>query len=208
MSGASRGGEESRSREDGANDPAEQRAERRRRVAAYGPADDAIDFRAEPHRYRIARGEQGVFHVRPYNDELLPLWRFRTPEIARESALALWDRFATYRDAGDFVGMDMARKTIQMGVTRSRRYANHRSGRKYAPDGSVLPPDPDPVKAASAREFMTVLERVNADPAYLVAKADHLARFEAAARALAAGRRAGASGTSAHHRAGQPAEAE
>ena len=154
-------------------------------MASCGSADDAIDFRAEPHRYRIARSEQGAFHVRPYKDDLLPLWRFRTPEIARESAAALWDRFVAYRDAGDVVGMDMARKVIQMGVTRSRRYANHRSGRKYAADGSLLPPDPDPVKAASAREFSTVLARVNADPVYRAAKADHLVRFEDAARAAA-----------------------
>lgn len=165
--------------------PDEQAERRPHKRPAYGPADDAIDFRAEPHRYRIARGEQGVFHVRPYKDELLPLWRFRTPEVARASAGALWQRFVEYRDAGDFVGMDMARKTVQMGATRSRRYANHRGGRKYGPDGSILPPDPDPEKARSAEAFLEVLARINADPAYLAAKADHLARFEEPARAAA-----------------------
>jgi hypothetical protein len=133
----------------------------------------------------VARGEQGVFHVRPYKDNLLPLWRFRTPEVAAESAGALWEAFAAYREAGDFVGMDMARKTIQMGVTRARRYANHRSGRKYATNGSVLPPDPDPVKAASAEVFRAVLDRVNADPIYRTAKADYLAHFESEATAAA-----------------------
>lgn len=34
----------------------------------------------------------------------------------------------------DFVGADMTRKFIQMGMTRARRYANHKGGRKYAKD--------------------------------------------------------------------------
>lgn len=29
------------------------------------------------------------------------------------------------------MGMDMARKFIQMGMTRAKRYANHKGGRKY-----------------------------------------------------------------------------
>ena len=33
------------------------------------------------------------------------------------------------------MGADMARKFLQMGYTRARRYANHRGGRKY--DGPV-----------------------------------------------------------------------
>ena len=41
--------------------------------------------------------------------------------------------FLSYRAEDDFVGMDMARKFLQMGYTRARRYANHKSGRKYAP---------------------------------------------------------------------------
>ena len=36
----------------------------------------------------------------------------------------------------DFVGADMTRKFIQMGMTRARRYANWKGGRKYAKDGS------------------------------------------------------------------------
>jgi hypothetical protein len=41
------------------------------------------------------------------------------------------------------LGMDMSRKFLQMGFTRSRRYANHRSGRKYSSkdkEGTLLPP--------------------------------------------------------------------
>lgn len=90
-----------------------------------------VDYRREPHRYRIGRGEEGVLTVQPYKGELLPLWRFATPRQAKASASGLWKRFQEYGRAGDFVGMDMARKYLQMGFTRARRYANHTSGRKY-----------------------------------------------------------------------------
>ena len=33
----------------------------------------------------------------------------------------------------------MSRKFIQMGMTRSKRYANHKGGRKYDQDGKQLP---------------------------------------------------------------------
>src|ERR1044072_307037 len=89
------------------------------------------DFREHPELYRIGKGEQGVLLVEPYKGEILPHWRFRTPEIARESAAAIYKLFCDYRDNSDFVGMDMARKFLQMGYTRARRYANHPSGRKY-----------------------------------------------------------------------------
>lgn len=81
--------------------------------------------------YRIGRGEQGVLTYEPYKSALLPLWRFKTAPIARKSAQDLWHRFGQFDDEGDFVGMDMARKFIQMGMTRAKRYANHEGGRKY-----------------------------------------------------------------------------
>lgn len=141
------------------------------------PYDDpelrAADFRAEPERYRVARGEQGVLTVEPYKGELLPLWRFRTPEIARESSERLTQAFERYRDAGDFVGMDMARKFLQMGNTRARRYANHPGGRKYDDAGAELPQAEDSEtseKAEAARIFRAAWRAVEADPIYAEAK--------------------------------------
>lgn len=64
--------------------------------------------------YRIGRGEQGVLTFEPYKSQILPLWRFRTPEIARKSSRELWERFEEYDEKEDFVGMDMTRKFIQM----------------------------------------------------------------------------------------------
>ena len=133
-----------------------------------------LDYRAHPERYVIGRGEQGVLTVEPYKSELLPLWRFRTPAIARASAAALFAAFERYRDAEDFVGMDMARKFLQMGITRARRYANHKSGRKYA-GTRVLPKHEDADKAAAATEFRPYFDRVQRDPTYRRLRAAHLA---------------------------------
>ena len=81
--------------------------------------------------YRIGRGETGVLTYEPYKSALLPLWRFRTPAMARASSTDLWNAFLTYEEANDFVGMDMSRKYLQMGMTRAKRYANHKGGKKY-----------------------------------------------------------------------------
>ncbi|KAI9724055.1 MAG: hypothetical protein M1812_000773 [Candelaria pacifica] len=48
------------------------------------------------------------------------------------SSQELWGKFEEYHELEDFVGMDMTRKFIQMGMTRAKRYANHAGGRKYS----------------------------------------------------------------------------
>jgi hypothetical protein len=72
--------------------------------------------KVEPSKfeYRIGRGEQGVLTYEPYKSELLPFWRFRTVELAKKSSQDLWQKFEQYDQDGDFVGMDMSRKFIQM----------------------------------------------------------------------------------------------
>ena len=88
--------------------------------------------------YEIARGEMGVLSFEPYKSLILPYWAFRSVPIAQKSAEALWSIFNSYVERGDLVGADMTRKFIQMGMTRARRYANHKGGRKYGDDGKVL----------------------------------------------------------------------
>jgi hypothetical protein len=83
----------------------------------YGLDFASIDFRAHPEWYRIGVDEQGVLLVQPYQGEILPHWRFKTPEVARESARAIICLLGRYREEGDFVGMDMTRKFLQMGST-------------------------------------------------------------------------------------------
>ena len=70
----------------------------------------------------------------------------------------------------------MAKKFLHMGFTRARRYANHRDGKKYADDGSVLPQEPDALtceKASSARVFYARWKEAREDEQYLAMKAKH-----------------------------------
>ena len=53
-----------------------------------------IDCR-EDH-YRIGRGEQGVLICQPYKGELVGLWRFNTPDEAKESSRAKCRKFREY----------------------------------------------------------------------------------------------------------------
>lgn len=125
----------------------------------------------------MGRGEQGVLIAEPYKSELLPLWRFKTEALARTSAQALWRAFVGYRRVRDYVGMDMARKYLQMGFTRARRYANHSSGRKYgerasqiegegAAQRAVLPRSEDSEKAKAASAFYAVWQKAERDRTY------------------------------------------
>ena len=126
----------------------------------------ALDFSVEENRnlYRIGRGEQGVLLVRPYTNIICNHWRFKTPKIAVQSANKIFSMYLDYRDAGDFIGMDMCRKFLEMGFTRARRYANHNSGRKYKKGTrEILPQEEDHMTskyAESARIFKRVRDIV------------------------------------------------
>ena len=140
---------------------------------------ETIDFRKHPELYRVGKGEQGVLLVEPYKSEILPHWRFKTPEIARKSANKIYKMFVEYKAKDDFVGMDMARKFLQMGYTRSRRYANHKSGRKYK-EGTkeVLQREEDAVKAESAKIFYEKWKKAREDKQYLEMRKQHKALYE------------------------------
>lgn len=87
----------------------------------YTPDYAQLDLRARPELYRVGVGERGV---------LLVHWRFATPQLAQQSSQALYAMFLAYLKAGDFVGVDTARKFLQMGYARAWRYANHKGGKK------------------------------------------------------------------------------
>ena len=119
--------------------------------------------------YRIGRGEQGVLLVRPYTDDICAHWRFVNEETAIKSSDAIYKMFCTYRRNKDFIGMDMARKFLEMGFTRARRYANHSSGRKYDSNGKVRPQEVDwktNEKAKSAQIFKVIRDKAAYDPTY------------------------------------------
>lgn len=136
-----------------------------------------INFRKNPELYKVGRGEQGVLLVEPYKGEILPLWRFKTPAIARDSSEKIYELFLKYKEEDDFVGMDMARKYLQMGYTRSRRYANHKSGRKYDEKGKVKDRDFDPEKAKSAEIFQEKWKMAREDKSYLKLKKAHQKKY-------------------------------
>ncbi|NGM67986.1 DUF4385 domain-containing protein [Natronolimnobius sp. AArcel1] len=90
-----------------------------------------VNYREAPEAYDSGRGEEGVFKVQPYKSELLPLWGYADHETADESGEAIYRQFQQYKADDDFVGMDMARKYLQMGYTRAMRYAKYPGGQKY-----------------------------------------------------------------------------
>lgn len=157
------------------------------------------NFREQSQLYRIGRGEQGVLLVEPYKSEILPHWRFKTEEIARVSAEKIYTLFESYLQNDDFVGADMARKFLQMGFTRARRYANHQGGKKYSkgnidhteglpypysqgsPDkgNPQLPQSADALtneKALAAAVFREYWFKAKAHPEYLKQKVHFLAK--------------------------------
>ncbi|EAA9362538.1 DUF4385 domain-containing protein [Salmonella enterica] len=137
----------------------------------------SIDFRQQPELYQVGRGEQGVLLVEPYKSEILPFWRYKDKASAMKSAEQIYQLFKAYRQQDDFVGMDMARKFIQMGYTRARRYANYKGGKKYAEDGSLNTRGNDPIKAAAATVFKGWWDKIRQDEDYLKRKRQHQARW-------------------------------
>ncbi|EBS7471879.1 DUF4385 domain-containing protein [Salmonella enterica] len=137
----------------------------------------SIDFRQQPELYQVGRGEQGVLLVEPYKSEILPFWRYKDETSAMKSAEQIYQLFEAYRQQDDFVGMDMARKFIQMGYTRARRYASYKGGKKYAEDGSLNTRGNDPIKAAAATVFKSWWDKIRQDEDYLKRKRQHQARW-------------------------------
>jgi hypothetical protein len=75
--------------------------------------------------------------------------------------------------------MDMARKFLQMGYTRSRRYANHKSGCKYAASTrEPVPREEDHEKAQSAKIFYQRWKKVREDKKYLQLRSRHRELYE------------------------------
>ena len=136
-----------------------------------------IDFCEKPELYRVGRGEQGVLLVEPYKSEILQHWRFKTPEIAKESSDKIYQMFLDYKEKEDFVGMDMARKFLQMGYTRARRYTNYKGGKKYDENGEVNERQIDPIKAESAAIFKEKWKLAREDKDYLKRKKDHQRKY-------------------------------
>lgn len=134
-----------------------------------------VDYRKHPEAYRVGKGEQGVLICEPYKTEIGQHWRFKTKAIAEESSAKIYRQFLDYVDAGDFVGADMARKFLQMGFTRARRYANYKGGKKYDKDNNYEQLEPgtgETEKAEAAQVFYKLYKDAEAHPIYKRMKAD------------------------------------
>jgi hypothetical protein len=138
-----------------------------------GPEYDT-DFREHPEEYEVGRGEEGVFKVEPYKSELLDRWGYADRETADEAGAAIYTKYREYRDEGDFPGMDMARKYLQMGYTRAMRYARYPGGQKYENEEERDPEKwVDHDKREAALIYETWWEKVENDEVYQQAKSEH-----------------------------------
>jgi hypothetical protein len=139
-----------------------------------------IDYREHPERYRVGKGEQGVLICQPYKAEIGQYWRFKTQEIATESSNRIFELFQQYLQQNEFVGADMARKYLQMGYTRARRYANYKGGVKYQKENDYKLNQRgtgEVEKAAAAQIFYKKYKLAEANPIYKHLKADWKKRY-------------------------------
>lgn len=134
-----------------------------------------VDYKKHPEQYRVGKGEQGVLICEPYKSEIGQYWRFKTKIIAEESSQKIYSLFLTYLDQNDFVGADMARKYLQMGFTRARRYANYKGGKKYDKDHDYKLLEKgtgQPGKAAAAAVFFSKWKEAESNTKYAQMKTD------------------------------------
>jgi len=139
-----------------------------------------IDYRKHPEKYMVGKGEQGVLICEPYKTEIGQHWRFKNVEIAIQSSTLIFSMFEQYVIENDFVGADMARKYLQMGYTRARRYANYKGGVKYQKDNDYKLNERgsgDPEKAAAAQIFYDKYKKAEAHPVYKHLKSDWKKRY-------------------------------
>jgi hypothetical protein len=102
----------------------------------------------------------------PYRAAIMAHYRLEPFAVAAESAAEMYELYIRYRDAGDFAGMEMVRRTLQ---------------RAFAEAKDLLPHGPPslPLKPNSADVFSKTYRMVRNDPAfaemrqaYLAAQAD------------------------------------
>jgi hypothetical protein len=127
------------------------------------------DYRKEPEKYYVGKGEQGVLICEPYKSEIGPYWRFKTKAIAETSSQKIYELFLDYLEKSEFVGADMARKYLQMGFTRARRYANYKGGKKYDQEHGYQLLERgtgDPEKAEAAEVFYQQWQQAESNAQY------------------------------------------
>ena len=74
---------------------------------------------------------------------------FKTPEDAIISSTRILFMYHSYKDKKDFVGMDMCRKFLEMGLLSEKICLITKDGKKYK-DGKVLPQEKDALTSPKA----------------------------------------------------------
>lgn len=132
-----------------------------------------IDYRKHPELYRVGKGEQGVLICEPYKSEIGQFWHFKNSEISEVSSDKIFELFIEYLENNDFIGADMARKYLQMGFTRARRYANYKGGKKYDAEDNYKQLERgtgDPEKAKAAEIFFKRWKEAESNVTYSTMK--------------------------------------
>ena len=115
------------------------------------------------------RGSSNL-HLEPYRSELEPLLHFRDPILALTSSQALYDKFLHYKSEGDFAGMDMARKFIQVGhrvISHDAKHDREKACIKEEKTESSSQQIVNDEKAKSAGIFEALLKSVKKDEVYV-----------------------------------------
>ena len=137
-----------------------------RQAATMATSGDKIDFREHPELYPAASETVDVMQVEPYISELLPHFAYETADEAGESAAWLYEFYVRYKEAGEFVGMDVARRLLYRGFMEAKRYTASQTDVEQS--GPLRPPP--------ASIFWKTYRMVDNDPDYVAMHAAHEAR--------------------------------
>lgn len=98
----------------------------------------------------------------PYHAAIMARWRIEPFAEAAESAAEIYELYLRYRDSGDFAGMEMVRRALQLGFTEAR---------SRTPSG----PPTFPLRPKPADVFWKTYRMVRNDPAFAEMRQAYLA---------------------------------
>jgi hypothetical protein len=140
----------------------------KRQAATMATSGDQIDFREHPELYPAASETVDVMQVEPYISELLPHFAYDTADAAGESAAWLYEFYVRYKESGEFVGMDVARRLLYRGFTEAKRHTANTAETEQAV----------PLRPPPASIFWKTYRMVDNDPDYEAMRAAHEAKYQ------------------------------
>ena len=134
----------------------------------FKPAySEKIDYKKNPEEYSVSKGVSGVFSVSPYKDQIIKHFTFKNIEQSKASAEKIYNMFEEYRDKKDFVGMDMARKFLELGYLQSLRFSKFSGGKKYTKSGNLKRSSyKEKEKLEISNVYKSYLDKANSDKVY------------------------------------------